>query len=531
MEYIDTYRKPNGPASVGSSEVIDGDSKMASAGECLEEQSRILCCQCGVVIAPNPSNMCVHCLRNCYDITEDIPKQAILQFCRNCERYLQPPGEWINAALESRELLTLCLKKLRGLKDVKLVDAGFIWTEAHSKRIKVKLTVHGEIPNHTVLEQVFVVEFTIQNQMCDDCHRVEAKDYWRCMVQLRQHAENRKTLYYLEQLILKHRAHANTLGIKPMDGGLDFYYASDNHARKLVDFLQSMVPVRVTTSKRLISHDIHSNTFNYKYTWSVEIAPLSKDSVVCLSHKQRQQFGNLSPLCLVRKVTTGIHLIDPITAQIAEVSSKSYYRAPFEAVCNPQQLMEYVVMDVELVSDKDRRQFPGQGTISHRHGLCDVWLVRASELGIQENSIHVRSHLGHLLKVGDSVLGYNVSESNMNNSEFDKLNPNDLPDIILVKKWYTDRVTRNRHRLWKLRHLTDGLHNERSKDDYQEFLEDIEEDPEYRKQINIYRDTNKQFPTDVHEDNNCPQITLAEMLEDLHIDDDEDMNEDIINAE
>lgn len=175
------------------------------------------------------------------DITANIPKQAIIHFCRNCERYLQPPAEWIQCALESRELLALCLKKIKGLKEVKLIDAGFIWTEPHSKRIKVnipdssfsrlilllftfpqvKLTVHGEVMVGTVLQQIFVVEFTVQNQMCDDCHRTEAKDYWNCIVQVRQKAVNRKTLYYLEQMILKHRAHDSTLGIKTVWGECD----------------------------------------------------------------------------------------------------------------------------------------------------------------------------------------------------------------------------------------------------------------------------------------------------------------------
>ena len=52
-------------------------------------------------------------------------------------RYLQPPSEWIYCALESRELLAFCLKKLKGLNRLKLIDAGFVWTEPHSKRIKV----------------------------------------------------------------------------------------------------------------------------------------------------------------------------------------------------------------------------------------------------------------------------------------------------------------------------------------------------------------------------------------------------------
>lgn len=82
--------------------------------------------------------MCVACLRGQVDITEGIPKQCTLYFCRGCERYLHPPAEWIACALESRELLSLCLKKLKGLNRVKLVDAGFVWTEPHSKRIKVK---------------------------------------------------------------------------------------------------------------------------------------------------------------------------------------------------------------------------------------------------------------------------------------------------------------------------------------------------------------------------------------------------------
>lgn len=162
--------------------------------------------------------MCAACVRSQVDITQDIPKQVTLYFCRGCERYLQPPSEWVHCALESRELLQLCLKKLKGLNRVKLVDASFVWTEPHSKRIKVKLTVHGEVMGGAVLQQVFIVEYTVNHHMCESCHRSEAQDYWRASVQVRQKAENKKTFYYLEQLILKHKAHENTLGIKPIHG-------------------------------------------------------------------------------------------------------------------------------------------------------------------------------------------------------------------------------------------------------------------------------------------------------------------------
>lgn len=85
--------------------------------------------------------MCVGCIRARIDISEGIPKQGVLYFCRGCERYLQPPADWIQCTLESRELLALCLKKLKGLNRVKLIDAGFVWTEPHSKRIKVSIII------------------------------------------------------------------------------------------------------------------------------------------------------------------------------------------------------------------------------------------------------------------------------------------------------------------------------------------------------------------------------------------------------
>ena len=45
-----------------------------------------LCCECGSATVPNASNMCVGCIRSKVDISEGIQKQAILQFCKGCER-------------------------------------------------------------------------------------------------------------------------------------------------------------------------------------------------------------------------------------------------------------------------------------------------------------------------------------------------------------------------------------------------------------------------------------------------------------
>lgn len=62
----------------------------------------------------------------------------MIVYCKSCGRYLVPPKQWIRAELESKELLTYCIKRVKGLQKVKLIDASFIWTEPHSKRIKVR---------------------------------------------------------------------------------------------------------------------------------------------------------------------------------------------------------------------------------------------------------------------------------------------------------------------------------------------------------------------------------------------------------
>ncbi|XP_048362028.1 60S ribosomal export protein NMD3 [Sphaerodactylus townsendi] len=478
-------------------------------------QGNILCCQCGTAIPPNPVNMCVACLRTQVDITEGIPKQVIVHFCKQCERYLQPPGTWVQCALESRELLSLCLKKIKAsLSKVRLIDAGFVWTEPHSKRLKVKLTVQKEVMNGAILQQVFVIEYVVHSQMCDDCHRVEAKDFWKAVVQIRQKTVHKKTFYYLEQLILKHKLHQNTLRIKEIHDGLDFYYASKQHAQKMVDFLQCTVPCRSKSSQRLISHDIHNNTYNYKSTFSMEIVPICKDNIVCLSPKLAQSLGNMSQICVCIRVTSTIHIIDPNTLQIAEIDGSTYWRHPFNSLFQPKQLEEFIVMDISRVHDK--KQSAGAGMKSSKHTLAEAWVQKTSELSTDQQYF-CRTHLGHLLNPGDLVLGFDLANCNLNDEFANKMNPQAVPDVVLIKKSY-DRTKRQRRRNWKLKELErdrEGMDTDDERQ-YQDFLEDLEEDEAIRKNVNIFKNPVIPVESDT-DDEGVPRISLAEMLEDLQI--------------
>merc|ERR1719471_395353 len=108
------------------------------------QMADIACCICGLMIQPNAANTCAKCPQNEVDITDRISKELMVFRCRGCGAWFQNPG-WVQCELESRQLLGVCLKKIKGLKQVKLVDAGFIWTEPHSMRVKLKVTIQKEV--------------------------------------------------------------------------------------------------------------------------------------------------------------------------------------------------------------------------------------------------------------------------------------------------------------------------------------------------------------------------------------------------
>lgn len=48
-------------------------------------------------------------------------------WCKECGRYLQPPRHWVKAELESKELLTFCIKRLKGLSKVRGCRRHVFW--------------------------------------------------------------------------------------------------------------------------------------------------------------------------------------------------------------------------------------------------------------------------------------------------------------------------------------------------------------------------------------------------------------------
>ncbi|KAL1560675.1 60S ribosomal export protein NMD3-like [Salvia divinorum] len=502
----------------------------------------VLCCKCGITMQPNAANMCTRCLQSEIDITEGLQKQVTIVHCPECNKYLQPPKTWTGAELESKKLLSFCIRRLKNLNKVRLVNAEFVWTEPHSKRIKVKLKVRKEVLNGALLEQSYTVEYVVQDQMCETCSRAQVNpNQWVAVVQLRQHVTHRRTFFYLEQLILKQDAAKSAIRVRQMDQGIDFFFNNRSHALKFVEFLGKYVPIRTRSDKQLISHDPKSNSYNYNYTFSVEISPICREDLICLPPKVAASLGNPGPLVICNKVSSSISLLDPFTLRQSFLDADQYWRSNFKALMSSRQLVEYIVLDVEAISSE-------VNVGGSRCLLADAQIARVSDFGKNDTIFNVRTHLGHILNAGDYALGYDLCNTNSNDIELDKYKGLVLPEVILIKKSYEEKrqKKRGKPRTWKLRSLNmdidsaakgGGGSDEKMDSEYEQFLRDLEENPDLRFNLSLYRNKDYQ-PSElasVVDGEDPPSIPLDELLADLDLsdgdgDDDETIDLDSIRG-
>jgi nonsense-mediated mRNA decay protein 3 len=288
-----------------------------------------------------------------------------------------------------------------------------------------------------------------------------------------------------------------------------------------------VAPVKTKKSQELISTDVHTSSKSYKFTFSCELVPICKDDLVALPIKLAKQIGNISPLVLCYRVGTAVNLLDPNTLQVADLSTPIYWRTPFAPIADVQDLVEFIVMDIEPIG-------PQKG----RFLLAEATIARASDLGVNDTTYLVRTHLGSILHPGDSVMGYHLTGTQFNSELYEAIEESKqyastIPDVILVKKHYPERK-KGKSRNWKLKRMARQQSEmkprkqdeERDEADYEQFLRDLEADPEFRLGMNMYKQDAKQeveaMSTDGEDEGlEIPMEQLIDEMEDVGLEDEE----------
>lgn len=443
--------------------------------------SMIPCCTCGAIIAPNPSNQCASCLAT-VDIGSIIRRgpgggDLIIHQCRQCRKF-DRGGDgkyYIDLEPESPEMMAILLKQIpalsgknnqhmkrSGVQGLKILDSMFIWTEPNSMRMRVMLTIKADI-NDVSIQQRIKVEFIVHWKQCPDCIKVSRQRTWQAIVQLRQKRDDsRKGLLILELAIARNaEIRKDILSVQTKKNGFDFYFPSVDKARFFAQYLSKAAPMRSKQTTSLVSQDFTNNTANIKTTIVADMVPLCRDDLIIIQ-KRSKGVGNLSGrLCLVLKMSSVIHLVDAspvrdsdMTTRFADLHPETYWKGgeekSYRLFLSPKRLVRFVVLDVELCEDareKNRKgntedqpaQYQGPQSGVNKYALADVEVARESDFGVNDDTFRCVTHLGYLLQVGDTVLGYDITSTVLSSeAEWSMENAFNssfvTPDVVLVRK-------------------------------------------------------------------------------------------------
>ena len=435
-----------------------------------ETSVKIPCCMCGIMITPNPSNMCMDCIRAKMDLSGKIPEKSEVVYCRDCGRYQVDQTHWINAELESQELLQLCLKKLPST--IKIIDAKFLFTEPHSKRLRVQVTYVREDFHGTMLRQSSIVTYIVKTVQCKTCQELATpnRDHWKAIVQLRQHSESKRTMFWIEQQLITHGAAASATAVERKPDGLDFQFKDKSSAEKLISFIKGIIPIEVKQSNTVKGQDLVNMQYDTRFTYSLKCPAVSREDLVLLPKKIFDSTGRQSPLCIVTKIGRGIKFTNPFTGHTFVVDGKTFLSLPFEPLISHERLVKFAILSKDIVGKN------GEYTIAD---------FELTDVDTYEERVIVRSYLGGLLNEGDLCTAYDLRCESFTDESERALKKLKFERVIITGKSHEPREGAKKKK-YHVKTLAPTMkEDEKAIDD---FLDEIEDNPEIAEGITLVED-------------------------------------------
>ena len=300
--------------------------------------SKIVCCLCSAVIDANPRGTCEACFRKSLNIKTCIPTEFEIQYCKECQRFLRPP--YVKIERESTDMMKLCLSRIKSYdKSVKIIDSNFIYTEPHSKVIKIKITLQKEVEKN-IISQNLIIEFKEKWGICRDCQKLQTPHTWASCVQIRQRVPHKKTMLYLEQIILKNKMQKSSLYFQEANDGFDFFFSTRRAGEIFSNWIATVVPSKITYAKKYVS--MSTSTFTYL----VDVANVAKYDLFILDKESYKKLGGIGPLLVCTRLSSRTIFEDPRTFNHLYLDGNTFFKYKFNSFCNSNQLTEFLILDV-----------------------------------------------------------------------------------------------------------------------------------------------------------------------------------------
>ena len=219
----------------------------------------------------------------------------------------------------------------------------------------------------------------------------------------------------------------------------------------------------------------------------IELAPVCREDLVMLPKELARLLGGIGPLVIVYKISKFIHIVDINTMQTFEVDQMAYWKSPFKALLSRERLTEFIVLDIEEV---DTNMNDSRAAIKQKFRQVRVEVARTADFGVNCQSYSVVCHLGSILNYNDTVLAYDLEQINCQEiDDFRLKHPNQVPEVIIVKKVFPKYRKKQKKRAWKLKHLDkeEGI----DEDDEQEQQYEAKKAPKKKKHYEKHGQTSK----------------------------------------
>eukprot|EP00831_Metopus_contortus_P039677 TRINITY_DN3108_c0_g1_i1.p1 TRINITY_DN3108_c0_g1~~TRINITY_DN3108_c0_g1_i1.p1 ORF type:complete len:213 (+),score=43.44 TRINITY_DN3108_c0_g1_i1:456-1094(+) len=159
-----------------------------------------------------------------------------------------------------------------------------------------------------------------------------------------------------------------------------------------------------------------------------------------------------------------------------------------------KNLSEFVIRNIERVEHPSKNISLSKYDRLHENSIVEVELQRLCDYAQNETIFFTKTHLGSILNIDNHVWAYDLNSLNLPEVEGIK---DKIPDVVIVKKCFVKRHSKRNRRIWKLKHIEkEAMEDkeitkkqlEKNEQEYEEFMQELEESPELRSNINLYRD-------------------------------------------
>lgn len=361
--------------------------------------------------------------------TLQLPKELTISQCPTCQRYQKPP--YVFAEWESKEMLYVLLNRIKiFVGKNKIESADFIYSEPHSKKLKLRLTIQDSVSGATGIN---VVDFKIGSLQCSQCQRAYTPHQYHAVVQVRLKTRDKSAITSIFNDLMTQKTVEKAIGAMEQNYGFDLYFRSRSDAMAVVHTVEATHVVKTDQSKTLKSHNSQNNTYDYIFTFGCTILNVKKYDVT-LIYEDNKIIG----VGLIDKIGINIHMLSLPRFEKIKLSGHSAANYNILEICNKMDATKFMVIDVE------------------EEGHLKLMNVKYNEATL-EYDVHdaqilcARSPLCEHLIAGDIVAGYRLLADNGVNRINECLLAQNFKEIaglpdVLIYKTVKDHNFTNRER-------------------------------------------------------------------------------------